>query len=155
MISIEGVNAIAAHAPGHGRDVVEMGIVGHGGHRGFEIAGEFGVHVALEQCDHSLFGWRGNHLRLPKMPNTGEQGFPVFDQRSPPACGAWLRVSLRTFDFQNAPIRIAPTNRKTAQTTTTLSFKAMSTRGAPWPFTMKQVYQKSADRPGVILAAMQ
>jgi hypothetical protein len=27
--------------------------------------------------------------------------------------------------------------------------------GAPWPFTMKQVYQKSADRPGVILVAMQ
>jgi hypothetical protein len=29
-------------------DVIEMGIVGHRGHRGFEIAGEFRVHVSLE-----------------------------------------------------------------------------------------------------------
>jgi len=54
MIPIECPHALAADAPGHGWDVIEMGIVAHRRHRRVEIAGEFRFHVTLEQCDHRL-----------------------------------------------------------------------------------------------------
>src|SRR5262249_45543228 len=65
MIPIEGAYALAADPAGHGGNVVEMRIVCHGGHGGVEIAGELGIHVALEQRHHGLlFGRQRRHLAL-------------------------------------------------------------------------------------------
>ena len=54
MVAVERPHTVAADAADHGRYVVQMRIVGHRRHRGIEIAGEFGVHMALEQIDHRL-----------------------------------------------------------------------------------------------------
>jgi hypothetical protein len=59
MIGIEFANAGVAHTAGHRRHVVEVRIVRHRGHRGFEIAAELGRHMLLECFEQILLG----HIR--------------------------------------------------------------------------------------------
>ena len=73
----------------------------------------------------------------PKTSNTGERSSPVSELR--PSHPATAGYEFTAFEVQKAPRMIAPRNTKTAQIATTLSFKAMSMRGAPWPFTMNRV----------------
>jgi S-disulfanyl-L-cysteine oxidoreductase SoxD len=86
-------------------------------------------------------------MPTPETSNTGERGSPVFELR--PSHPATAGSDSTAFEVQKAPRMIAPRKTKTAQIATTLSFKAMSMRGAPWPLSMNRVYQKNQGRPEV------
>jgi dihydroxycyclohexadiene carboxylate dehydrogenase len=73
----------------------------------------------------------------PKNVEHRRAGSPVPELR--PSHPATAGCKFTAFEVQKAPRMIAPRNRKTAQIATTLIFKAMSMRGAPWPFTMNGV----------------
>jgi hypothetical protein len=54
MIPIESSHTVAAYSTCHGWHVIEVWLCGHRCHRRFEIAGQFRIHMFLEQINHSL-----------------------------------------------------------------------------------------------------
>lgn len=54
MVTVEIAHPVSPHSTRQYRHMIEIRMVGHCGHCGFEITAQFRVHVLLEQVNHGL-----------------------------------------------------------------------------------------------------
>jgi hypothetical protein len=54
VIAIKCPYAVTPHSSRHGRHVMEMRIIAHGGHGCIQITSELGTYMLLKQIDHGL-----------------------------------------------------------------------------------------------------